>query len=242
MDTSIIKNAARLIAFGLTPQKRPTNDVDYASLISAYHDEPEMQRAMLDICLGLGLRLLDVSEYGVVLGSTVGSPFGLTVQAYQEDLSGDERLLHGLVHVGLAAYLYPRPEELEAEADVRQVTVMELDAFIRELCELAARKAPEKSDAPAQFPDLESAFRVFLRWPATKETESGGRGRHTRHALITRVLGKLTDHGLLQPVRSESGTVYKALRRYRVHVRSLAAHDALQVLRHLREQPLMEPS
>lgn len=226
-----------MIAFGLTPAKRPTNDVDYAALVRAYHDEPDMQRVMADICSGLGLRLLDVSEYGVVLGSTAGSPFGLTVQAYQENLSGDERLLHGLVHVGLAAYLYPRPEELEAEADVRQVTVAELDGFLRELCEVAARRAPEKSDAPAEFPDLENAFRVFLRWPATKETESGGRGRHTRHALIGRALEKLTDHGLLQPVRSEAGTVYKALRRYRVHVRALAAHEAFQILRELREQP-----
>jgi len=205
-------------------------------LVRAYHDDPEIQRAVADICSGLGLRLLDVSEYGVVLGSATGSPFGLTVQAYQDNLSGDERLLHGLVHVGLAAYLYPRPEELEAEADVRQVTATELDAFLRELCEIAARKAPEKSDAPAQFPDLDNAFRVFLRWPATKETESGGRGRHTRQAIITRVLEKLTEHGLLQPVRSESGTIYKALRRYRIHVRALAAHEALQVLRQIREQ------
>lgn len=196
-----------------------------------------MQRAMADICSGLGLRLLDVSEYGVVLGSTAGSPFGLTVQSYQENLSGDERLLHGLVHVGLAAYLYPRPEELEAETDVRQVTVPELDNFLRELCEVAAKKAPEKSDAPAQFPDLENAFRVYLRWPATKETESGGRGRHTRHALITRVLEKLTEHGLLQPVRAEPATIYKALRRYRIHVRALAAHEALQILRELRTRP-----
>jgi hypothetical protein len=191
---------------------------------------------MADICSGLGLRLLDVSEYGVVLGSTGGSPFGLTVQAYQDNLSGDERLLHGLVQVGLAAYLYPRPEELEAEADVRQVTATELDTFLRELCEVAARRVPEKSDAPAEFPDLENAFRVFLRWPSTKETESGGRGRHTRHAIITRVLEKLTEHGLLQPVRSESGTIYKALRRYRVHVSALAAHEALLILRQLREQ------
>lgn len=196
-----------------------------------------MQRAMADISSGLGLRLLDVSEYGVVLGSTAGSPFGLTVQSYQENLSGDERLLHGLVHVGLAAYLYPRPEELEAETDVRQVTVGELDNFLRELCEVAARKAPEKSDAPAQFPDLENAFRVYLRWPATKETESGGRGRHTRHALITRALDKLSEHGLLQPVRAEPATIYKALRRYRIHVRALAAHEALEILRELREGP-----
>lgn len=195
-----------------------------------------MQRATADICSGLGLRLLDVSEYGVVLGSTVGSPFGLTVQAYQDNLSVEERLLHGLVHVGLAAYLYPRAEELEAEADVRQVTVAELDEFLRETCEVAAKKAPEKSDAPAQFPDLETALRVYLRWPATKETEGGGRGRHTRHAIISRALEKLAEHGLLQPVRSESGVIYKALRRYRVHVRAVAAHEALQVLRNLRQR------
>jgi hypothetical protein len=238
LDTSCVKNAARLIAFGLTPSKRPTNDVEYAALVRAFHDEPDLQRTMAEICSGLGLRLLDVSEYGVVLGSTAGSPFVLTVQAYQENLGVDDRLLHGLVHVGLAAYLYPRPEELEAEADVRQVTVAELDSFLRELCEVAARKTPEKSDAPAQFPDLENAFRVYLRWPATKETESGGRGRHTRHAIIARALDKLAEHGLLQPVRSESGTVYKALRRYRVHVRALAAHEALRILRELREQRL----
>jgi hypothetical protein len=235
LELEHVRRAARLIAFGLTPAKRPTNDPDYERLVRAYLDDPTLASAARELAAGLGLRLLDVSDYGVTLGAQPESPFGLTVQEYQAGLSAEERLLHGLVQVGLAAYLYPRAEDLEADAEVVEVRVEELERFLRETCEAAARSLPPAGDTPAAYPDLEDAFRIYLRWPSTHATKDGRRAAKTTEGIIAQALERLCEHGLMQRARSEGGEVFKALRRYRVQVRELASHEALQIIRQARE-------
>lgn len=235
LEPSDVRTAAMLIAYALSPSKRPTNDPDYDRVIRSYRDDPSVQLAANELCAGLGLRLIDVSDFGATVGALAESPFAFALADYKENLSGDERLLHGLVQVGLAAYLYPRAEDLEADADVRQVSVSELEAFLRETSEAAARSAPESADAPAEFPDLETAFRVYLRWPSAKETADGRRAAKTTQSIITHVLERLCEHGLMQKVRLSSGETFRALRRYRVQVRELASHEALRILRAARE-------
>jgi len=234
-----VMDAGRLIAFGLSPHQRPSLDADYALLIRRALDEPSFAQTARAIAAGLGLVLLDLSEYGVVLGVSTRepSPFGLIVSDYRKGLSTEQRLLHGLVQVGIAAYLYPKPADLESDDEVRTVTVNALDDYLRELCDdLGQGCSDGGDDALADRPELERALHIFRRWPSTKATSSGRRSTRTTQGIISSALERLVAGGLLRRTGSGSKATYKALRRYRVQVRELASHRALKVLR--REEDL----
>lgn len=226
----LLREAGRLIALGLMPKRRPSSDEEYARLVRRFLDEPGFEEAVRDIAVGLGLEVLDVSEYGVVLGAGEDSPFGLTVADYRSSLSKEERLLHGLVQVGLAAYLYPRAEDLESDAEVRQVSVGDLDEYLRDQCEALREHATDRADAPVAQPELERALKIYLRWPSTKKTADGRRAAKTTQGIIAHALARLAEHGLLRKIGDGRGGTYQALRRYRVQVRELAAHAALRAL------------
>jgi hypothetical protein len=230
LDAQVIQDAARLLAFGLQAAQRPSQSTDYRALIERYRNEPIVERVVREVARGLGLRVLDVSDYGLVLAADPDSPFNLTVADYRTGLSTEERLLHGLCQVGLAAYLYPRPEDLESEAEVRQVCVRDLDAFLRDACGRVAAETAA-ADPPTDQPELEQACRIYLRWPATKETADGRRAAKTTQGVIAQALERLADHGLLRRAGDDGGGTYQALRRYRVHVREVASHEALRILR-----------
>lgn len=229
-STELLHDVGRLIAAGLEPARRPTHDPEYAELIRRALDEPAFGQALSAVATGLGLEVLDVSEYGVVLGARPGSPFGLVVADYKKDLTSERRLVHGLVHVGLAAYLYPRAEDLESDAEVKRVSVRELDDYLREQCRALAG-SDRGEDAPAAHPELERALAIYLRWPSTQTTASGRRSTRTTQGIITAALEHLAAHGLLRRAGKEGGGTYQALRRYRVQVRELATQKALRVLR-----------
>jgi hypothetical protein len=232
-DAELIRNAARLIALGLMPARRPSQDPEYNALIRRFQDEPLFQRVVRDVAQGLGLRLLDVSEFGATLSPLPDSPFGLTLADYLSGLSAEDRVLHGLIQVGLAAWLFPRAEDLEEEALTRPVTAAELDAFLREACTtLAARN--EEADPPAEVPELVRAYRLYRERPSVKETTDGRRASKTTQALIAASLERLAEAGLLRRVNDKGGGTYHALRRYRVQVRELAGHEVLRALRSLR--------
>lgn len=231
VTSELLRDAGRLLALGLSPTRRPSSEPDYARLLRRWLDDPLLERVARDLAAGLGLRLIDVSDYGVTLGATPESPFSLTVADYRASLSAEERLLHGLVQVGLAAFLYPRAEDLEAEGEVRRVTVRELDQFMREACQALAERNPAVADPPVEHTELEEAFRVYLRWPATRETADARRAAKTTTGIIAHALTRLSEAGLLRRCGDEDGGAYQALHRYRVQVRELAAHEALRALR-----------
>lgn len=232
-ENQLLHAAGRLIAFGLTPAQRPTGDGEYSTLLRKHLDEPRFEEAVGHIASGLGLQVLDVSEYGVVLGSSPNSPFGLTVATYKAGLSSEHRLIHGLVHVGLAAYLYPRPEDLESDDVVRSLSVKELDDYLREHCQiLMASRSGGEGDIPADHPELERALCIYQRWPSTGRTASGRRSTKTTQGIIAQVFERLATHGLFRRAGKGGGGTYQALYRYRVQVRELATHRALQIFRH----------
>jgi hypothetical protein len=235
LESEVVQAASRLIAFALMPARRPSNDVEYQRLVERFELEPFLERIARDVARGLGLRILDVSELGVVIATDGDSPFGLTVADYRAGLQAEERLLHGIVQVGLAAFFYPRAEDLESDAIPALVSVAELDAFLRDVCGRLGTTV-RTEDPPADEPEIERAFRIYLRWPSTKETTDGRRANKSTTGIAAHALETLADQGLLVRV----GDSYRATHRYRVQVRELAAHEALRALRAAAARPASE--
>lgn len=67
--------AGRLIQWGLDPRSRPAQETEYQQLIERYLDREDFRGLVREVSQGLGLRILDVGEHGLILTPTEGSLF-----------------------------------------------------------------------------------------------------------------------------------------------------------------------
>ncbi|MPZ87777.1 MAG: hypothetical protein GEU81_06825 [Nitriliruptorales bacterium] len=220
--------AATLVAFGLTPRARPANDTTYLDLLSRYRTDRDFGAVVDSVVEGLGLVVLDSSELGLVLAPTAGSVFAQRLADYRSSLSVQDRLLHGLIHVGIAAYCYPTAAALLDE-DVRVASVSAVERFLRDAAQRLHARHGDADPDPDQ-PELEQAWRLYLRRQPIRETSDGRAGVSTTGGMIKHAMERLTDQGLLQRISDAEGGTYRALHRYRVGVRELAATEAYRTL------------
>lgn len=229
--------AAALIARGLSPRLRPARDAAYEELLARHRTDVDFRELVEEIAHGLGLAVLDAGPTGLLLGPEEGSVYSLRLADYRSGMKVKDRLIHGLVHLGIAAWCYPTEASLGTD-DVRRVTVNGVELFLR----LASEQLREKhgaEDPDADRPETERAWRLYLRMPAARETGDGRAAARTTTRMIAYAMESLADHGLFEKESDEDGGTYRALSRYRVQVRELAASEAWRLLaeaRHEREE------
>lgn len=220
--------AAQLVGFGLTPRLRPAGDPAYAELVERFAADAAFADVVGYVAGGLGLAVLDVGASGIVLAPAPGSPFAQRLSDYRANLSVNDRLLHGLIHVGIAAYCYPTAASL-ADSDVRVCSVAGVERFLRDAA-ARLREQHGECDPDADAPELEQAWRLYLRRQAARDTGDGRVGVSTTTAMVRFALERLAEQGMLSRTSDAEGGTYRALHRYRVEVRELAATRAYGVL------------
>jgi hypothetical protein len=111
--------AGRLFHYACNIRERPgVQNQEYAQLVQDYHNLPEMQRifdAFADACL---LEVLEVSAAGAFLapkpsGRRQGSAFSYRLTDYKTFEDPRERILHGVIQLVIASYVFPSAERLE---------------------------------------------------------------------------------------------------------------------------------
>ncbi|RIJ77591.1 hypothetical protein D1871_06405 [Nakamurella silvestris] len=223
--TSVV-DASRLLAFALRPKLRPARDGDYAELVRRYREDDAFAELVKAVCLGLDLIVLDVDDrHGMVLASTDDSVFAVRMADYAKRTGGEgkaaERVLHALAHLGTATLAYPRPADLANLAYVGRVTVNGVEAFVREAARRlneAALEADEDLDPPADQPDLEASWRVYLRRAATPGSVDGRRVSSSTTGMVSKAMAFLADQGMLTRRSDDDGGTYATTSRYRVQV------------------------
>src|SRR5690349_3070348 len=98
--TSLAEDAGRLIALALSPS-RPMTPA-HRDLLRRYRSDGLFRGQVEAFAHGLGLRVLDVLESGLVLAADADSPFAFKLSDYRQNLTVDDRLCHGLIHVAVA--------------------------------------------------------------------------------------------------------------------------------------------
>lgn len=220
--------AAQLVGFGLSPRLRPAGDPAYAALVERFATDTGFADVVEQVAGGLGLAVLDVGASGIVLAPGPESPFAQRLSDYRANLSVNERLLHGLVHLAIAAYCYPTAASL-GEGDVRTCSVAAVERYLRDAATRLRERHGER-DPDADTPELEQAWRLYLRRQATRDTADGRVGVSTTSAMVRFALERLAEQGMLTRTSDAEGGTYQALQRYRVEVRELAAGQAYRVL------------
>lgn len=231
--------AARLVTLGLRPKQLPMRDAVYAELVRRFREDDEFKDVVHAVAAGMGLLVLDVDpRTGTVLAATDDSVFEMRMEDYSRraftgERQGVQKVLHGLIHLAVAALAFPRPDDLAEDTYVGRVSVEQIDGVLREACRMLderARAAEENQDPLDDAPELERAWRAYMRRPEVVATKDNRLTADSTRGMITKALKFLAEQGFLTFVNGEQGGTYRTTPRYQIQVRELAAERAFNDL------------
>jgi hypothetical protein len=232
-DARMILQAARLIHYTLDGRAQPLQETEYAQLLSEYSADPEF-RAIVDATLtGLGLGPdPHPSRFGFALEPDARSVFHFNLAEFRRGNVVDTtetKLLWGLAFLGIAAYLYPRPENLDEPAE-RTVDAQDVDAMLRGVAR-DLRKQGGDGD-PVQG-EGEPLWRLYDRKDADARGTRGSLKQGCTQWFIDNALRFLEARGFLRatgPSSSGRERRYRTQPRFRHQLRTVAAQRALEAV------------
>ena len=230
--------AARLLQYAATPSARPTPDTDYRALLDRYRTDAEFAEGVVAVADGLGLYVHAASPLGLIVTGDRDGPFrvtldncGLPLRSSPAGTRLQDRLLSGLVLVGVAAYAYPNGEAL-TETTTPTVRAADLNRFLTRNAEnlTALAEADGVGERDAQLGD---AARRWRRLPEVLPAERGGNRRDCQRRYITDLLGWLVSVGRARrepSLADERGDVYRLNDRFRIGIAETAETLAFGML------------
>lgn len=226
-------DAGLLVAFALEPKRRPARSDDYRRLLERFERERDFRQLVEEFCKGLRLAVLDCGRDGLVLGCHADSVFATRLSEFRKGGGFEDRVAYGLVYLAIAAWCFPRPEDLEEESrSLPRVLPAEVAAELVRWCEHA--EAAGSGDASAD-PEQREARRVILQRATVRETDSGRLGYESVQGMAEYALARLAEHAMVEEVRDGDEVQYRATERFRAQVREMAGHELLEKVRALRE-------
>ena len=234
LDLADTEQAARLVALGLRGKLTPTRDPTYRKLVDRCRRDDVFAATVDAVAAGLDLVVLDVTVVsGIVLAARPSSVFEIKMEDYARQAKPREKVLHGIVHLAVAALLFPRPDDLANDQYVGRVTVESVDLVVRETCRvLKERVVAERgnADPSSGAPELEQAWRVYEKRHEVASTKDNRNNSDSTRGMVLRALRWLAERGLVQAVGEESDETFRSTGRYQVHVRELASQAAFREL------------
>lgn len=225
--TSDAEDAGRLLAYALSRSR--AMDAVHRELLRRYRTDGGFRGQVESFARGLGLRVLNVLDQGLVLAADSDSPFMFRLSDYRQNLSVEDRLCHGLVHVSIAAWCFPNAALLEDEdRELVKVAVQDIVEYLKVACQELHRRATIDPDIAR--PELQEAWRIVLTRAETRDTGDGRRAAHTLTGMVSWALERLAQEGLLRKDTDERGGTWYVRPAYRVLVRELAAHEAFRLV------------
>lgn len=221
-------HAGRLIHFALQPKAKPFDEPEYRDLLREYEDRADFRIIVQAVAEGLGLVVLLVNDRGLFLGTHEESVFAQSPSVFRgPPVSGDDRLLDGLVELAIAATLFPRQRDLDDDVlEARPpVTINDVDNTLREVAKALKQQQPEEPAAEADRLDqgLWEAWRVYESRPSYRKTVSGRASANSTFRIIEQHLERLCELGCFTAERNRDPTCYRPTLRYQVLVQELAA-------------------
>lgn len=240
--TTDLAAVGRLISFALDPRLTPAKNADYAELVGAYRRDPDFAKAVRTVAEGQGLTVLECSPiFGLVVAAGTDSSYGYRMEDYAV-ASAEERLLHGLIHLVIAATAFPTAQDLDAEdRPLPSVSAQEIHERVEYIARQLRERASGDGDPPADAPQLEPVWRLVLRTRATDTTPDGRSNPRTLLGMVRKALKFLEAQGLADEIpRAEVPDTYRLRGRYRIHVLDAAAYvgeSQAVIARLLRDAP-----
>lgn len=223
------RDAGQLIQFALRPDARPAQDAQYRVLVDRYVDDLEFRAIVRNVAEGLGLWIMDAGDHGMVVAPAGDSVFSPSSDAYR--ISGgssfQDRVVDGLVQIGIVAAFFPRAEDLEDDAAPPELTVAQIDDVLRQIVTRFEAQAGENPDSEVDPTGavLDEAWRLYRDLPAVFETTGGRVTKKSAYGKIEAGLEFLRTHGFMLKTMRQGEARYRPTWRYSIHVREFACTD-----------------
>lgn len=220
-----------LLAFALQPTSRPGRSPEYRRVLGRYRTESEFRTATDAILVGLNARVLADGDMGLVLGIEPESPFAFRYGDLPHTNNREGRLLAGLVIVGIAAYAYPAPEDLDSDR-IRHLSDVEFEVWMRGACERL--RAHDAAGEVVLDEGMDDAWRVYVKMPS-RMVGDRGRGANRLSPKCTlywvrAMMAWLVEQGLARPNATSGDNNWTLTERFRVHVKDMASERAYSQL------------
>jgi hypothetical protein len=225
------ERCGRLFRSALNRRVSPVDDSEYLALIRAFLSDADFKEIANGFAQGLGLRILSAStQTGLVLGTTVDSPFQLRREDYDSRLSASGRLVQGLIHLAIAAWCFPKAEDLKESDEVlpARLTVDELVDYLHLLCEQL--KGRDELGITISSPEVRMAWEHVLALGKYADSADGRGSSATLAGKVRHALNFLTDHGFLKREGPDTSPMWLARPSLRIYVRELAGHEAFTLV------------
>lgn len=228
METSGMAEACgRLLACTLA--KSRAMDAEHRELLRRYRTDGAFRGQLDAFARGLGLRVLDVLDQGLVIAADAASPFAFRLSDYRQGLTVEDRITHGLIQVAIAAWCFPNAAALEdEERGLVRVSVQDVVDYLREGCLELQRRAT--LDPEIARPELQEAWRIVLSRAETRDTADNRYATKTLGGMVAWGLERLAQEGLMRKENEERGGTFLVRPAWRVQVRELAAHEAFRLV------------
>lgn len=227
IDTRDAHDAAALVAYALGG-RIPSDGSEYGGLLARYRGEVEFALLVDAIASGLRLDVLGNPRTGLVLAPADGSVFDIRLGDLRPK-DPDDRLVFGLVLLGVAALAYPNEEELDVEGVARPISIERVERFMRAaVAPLAAAEAEAESiEAFAA-----SAARAYDTMPPIIRTAGKGQlAKGCTTKVIRDVFDLLVEQKMARLAERYGANTYTLNDRFRIGVREVAGSAALDTLR-----------
>jgi len=234
-----LADASALVCFGCQPRLRPLGLPRYRALLQRYRMDGPFRDAADAVADGLDLDVIEAHQSeGLILHPREGSWLSYRLKDHPK-LGVKDRLVLGLAHVAIAARAYPTPADLE-EQSVRRISLAEVDDFLRRLTDRLREASKDADGLTVAHPELQAAWRVYARLPASRPTPTGRLSESSTRRVIKEALDWLVEQGMAQRADDLGAGHYRLAHRFRVQVREAAASAAFTVLCDLRRAHLVE--
>ena len=231
-----VRAAAELVALGLRTGARPTDANPYGRLLERYRTHTLFRDTVDTLASGLGLVVLGApARTGLVLSTQPGSVFALRMGDLRSTgLSADDKLVAGLIVLGVAAYAFPQEVDLDS-TEVKTVDVAGLDKFVRDAIERVLAVPGEDDTVDGQ---ARRAAEIYRRTAAFRPKQSQpGPAKGCTQFAVQEVLGWLVERGAARLMPQLGPTAYQLTDRFRLLVADVAGGEALEALRAVRRAP-----
>ncbi len=224
-----IEDAAYLVSCGLKPKLNTHNHTRYRECVDTYQTDDEYRERVNQIAAGFGLRVLDVSQFGIVMAIVdKKSPFRPILSNIKTQFAEvDQRLMFGATLLSIAAICFPNESSFDYDS-ARYVTVTDVRQRLIQLAESFNDKPDEQQEVVAGLTDA---------WEVIKEKATISRqpsGRHTRGSLawvVEQTFNYLAEQKFISLKTDEEEETYRTHSKFRIYVREFAAIRAFEVIR-----------
>ncbi|KPF96969.1 hypothetical protein IP86_14620 [Rhodopseudomonas sp. AAP120] len=221
-----VKDASRLVEWGLHPRALPEAHPEYRDLVRRWMDDGGFKAIVASVAEGLKLRVVGVSaRTGIVLGTEMESVFAYTISRFRRNVSNDDAAVVALVLVAACATFYPAQDVLDSDEIMSpSATLSEIRDRLTKLCQALESQDRNGDAAAARW---RKGWQYIRALPEIVE-DARRTARSHLHGLVGLVLNHLFETGFVAVDERQDGNhLYVATPRFRM---MLAEHAAVPLL------------